>query len=298
MTKCHFMVLPPSRFLQARDMGWNQRGKFGIRTGRTLRRNCPSWRYYYSRGSSCSTIHEYAIVKEVKFNDPIGRPSLDKNSVNKLGIDDGRLSFDDSSIIYSMNKRKRWLLPDIVKRDVEQLYWEEISQSEQTTTQCSMRPCKKMKTEDSVRRKTKVTKVTVVERHAGSNIERGHPDCVGVTSSSPCLNSGKPQRKPRKTYAFVGDLKSKASSKDDVELCYEFLSPFSKQCWPTNRQLGGRKRKYFYANDLNGKKSSKKCKGRKNKWYMRPDLHIDDEILTKNDHNKVSIDLMNTCCAL
>lgn len=237
-------------------MGWNRKGKFGIHTGRTLR-NHPI--QGYGGGKKC---HEFAIVKELKFPDPTGRLSFDKNRVNKLGVNDGGL-VDDGHVIYSMNKHKRWLLPDMLKQDVEQLYWDAISDSEQHISR-STKPCKKTHHEDNQVQKLRVT---VVERHAGNEMQRRHPDCIGVTSSFPSLNSSKPLRKPRKKYAFVGDLKSNCGSKDDAELCYECLSPFPKKGWPINRQL-----RQLYNYNLNGNKSKKKCKGMRNKWHRRPNV--------------------------
>ena len=263
-------------------MGWNRKGKFGIHTGRTLRSH-PTDRFYYTRGcASSKSRHEFAVVKELKFTNPIGRLSFDKKRVNKLGIKDGELSFDDGPIVYSMNKHKRWLLPDMVKQDVEQIYFERISESEPYSRS---KPCKKEKghVED--------VGVTVVERHAAYNIERSHPDCSGITSSLPSsLNSSAHQRKPRKKHAFVGDLKAKSGSENDVELCYEFLSPFPEKCWPSNRQLGSLTLNYRWHGDVRGTKSKNKCKGRRNKWNRHSHLEKDYDNDLSNDYDtEVSI---------
>ena len=258
-------------------MGWNRKGRFGIHTGRTLR-NHPRDRFYCSHGRiSSKGRYEFAVVKELKFNDPTRRLLFDKNKVSKLGVDDGELSFDDGPVIYSMNKHKRWLLPDMVKQHVEQLYCDRISESEQYSR---LKPCKKEKHQEQD------VEVTAVERHAAYNIERSHPDCIGITSSLPggSLNSPTHQKKPRKKHAFVGDLKSKSSSEDHVELRYEFLSPFPEKCWPLNRQLGSLPLNYRWHGDIRGTKSKKKCKGRRNKWNKRSDLEKDaDENLSIND---------------
>ncbi len=264
-------------------MGWNRKGKFGVHTGRTLRKN-PTKNFYFSSSSFCD---EFAVVKELKFTDPRKRLSFDKNKVDKLGVNDGGLSLGDGHIVYSMNKHKRWLLPDMVKQDAEQIYWDAISESKRQSSSPSrsMKPCKNTKNQDTQAQKLRLT---VVERHAG-NIERSHPDCIGITSSWSSVNSSKPHRKPRKKYAFVGDLKSRSSSEDDAidaELCYEFLSPFPKKCWPLNREVGRRTKRYNYC--YKGTKSKKKCKGWRNKCYRRPNVEKDDDSLL-NDGYEVSI---------
>ena len=267
-------------------MGWNKQGKFGIHTGRTLR-NHPSRKWYYFPGSCRANkkAHQFAVAKELKFADPVRQRSFDRNSVDKFGIDDGGLSAENGPIIYSMNKHKRWLLPELVKKDVEQLYWDEVAASKGYSTHTQ--PCNEAKSEEI---QGQNLRVTVIERYAGKNIERRHPDCIGITSSSPKVYPSKPTKKPRKNYAFVGDLKSESSSKDDVELCYEFLSPFPDNCWPSNRQLGELcGRNSWMTSNIIGKKSKKKGKGR-NKRNRFPFVENDDEIaLAPNDyHNKVS----------
>lgn len=259
-------------------MGWNRKGRFGIHTGRTLRNN-PTNRSYYTRGCvSSKNRHEFAVVKELKFSNHTRRLLFDKNRVSKLGLNDGELSFDDGPVIYSMNKHKRWLLPDMVKQHVEQLYCNRISECEEYSRS---KPCKKEKNQ------LQDVGVTVVERHAAYNIERSHPDCTGITSSLPgsSLNSSTHQKKPRKKHAFVGDLKSKSGSEDDVELCYEFLSPFPEQCWPLNRQLGPLPLNYRWHGDVRGTKSKKKCKGRRNKWNRNSDLEKDPDENLSNDYD-------------
>ena len=257
-------------------MGWNRKGKFGIHTGRTLR-NFP-----YEHGKKCD---EFAIVKELKFTDPARQLSFDKSRVDKLGVNDGELPMGDGHIVYSMNKHKRWLLPDIVKEDVEQLYWEAISMSEQQSrsNSGSTKSCEKPENQGN---QVPKLHVTVVERHAGSDIERNRPDCTGVMSSCSALNSSILNRQPRKTYAFVGDLKSRTGSEDDAldaELCYEFLSPFPNKCWPPKRQFAKS------SSCFSGTKSKKKCKGRRNKWHRRPNLENDADSFICHDCDEVLI---------
>jgi hypothetical protein len=252
-------------------MGWNRKGKFGIHTGRTLRN------FSNENAKKCD---EFAIVKELKFTDPVKHLSFDKNRVEQLGVDDGELPLapSDGRIVYSMNKRKRWLLPDMVKEDVEQLYWDAMSETEEQSRSNSKPTTSRKKPNKKRDNQEPKLQLTVVERHAGNNIERSRPDCIGVTSSCSGVNPSKPHRKPRKTYAFVGDLKSRTGSEDeafDAELCYEFLSPFPKKCWPLKRQFG---RRYSY--DFWGTKSKKKCKGRRNKWNVRPSVEMDGDNLS------------------
>lgn len=200
--------------------------------------------------------HQFAVVKDLKFTDPTKRLSFDQNEADKLCINDGGLSLDDGHIVYSMNKHKRWLLADIIKQEVEQIHCEAILGSEQHFR--STKRCGKKARNDGHQEQT--LRINVVERCANNNIQKRHPDCIGVTSSSPAnTNSLESRKKPRKKYAFVGDIKSKCGSYIAAELCYEFLEPFPDKRWPVNRDLGQLTDDYIHGDSirLNSKRKKK-----------------------------------------
>ena len=242
-------------------MGWNSKGKFGIHSGKTLRRyptrkdGGTNARFQYGPCGLPKRGNEFAVIKELKYGNRA--QYVDPKSVD-FDFEDGGLPLEKDSLIYSLNKHKRWLLPDLLKENVTELFHEEnndeILYSEAKN---KSKKRKKQKADNELR-------VSVVERCSSGEAPRYRPDCIGVTSNVP-HNSCGPERKPGKKYSHVGDLKSKVSG-EELEVYYELLSPFPKGAWPSNRQF-----RYYRRNSIDevvGSKSKKKCKGKKNKCYL------------------------------
>ena len=255
-------------------MGWNDMGKFGIHSGKTVRRY-PTRKYTGFQGNGKGHLpkreSEFAVVKELRY---AGAPNFVPKAVD-FPVDDGGLPLDRNSLIYSLNKRKRWLLPEMVKEKVSELFYDE--NSDEILDSDKKNNIKRPKNERKQNTDSKL-RVNVVERHISIETTRFQPDCTGVTSSVPCAKS-KPERKAFKKHSYVGDLKPKVGA-DEVEVYYEFLSPFPKAAWPSNRQ--------YHANFLRdsrdevvGLKSKKKGKGHRNKWYLHGGQS--DELLEEYD---------------
>jgi hypothetical protein len=236
-------------------MGWNSTGKFGIHSGKTLRRY-PTRKYASGSLKRQNYAHEFAVVKELKLGN--GVRNVDPKTV-ELGLEDGGLPLEKDSPIYSLNKRKRWLLPELLKESVGELFHKENDEKiPDSETKSKTKKSRKDRKADTKLR------VSVVERHSSGDALRCRPDCIGVTSNAP-LNSSDPERKPVMKYSYVGDLKSEVSD-DEIEVYYEFLSPFPKGAWPSNRQF-----RYYRRNSIDevvGSKSKKKGKGKRSKCYL------------------------------
>ena len=243
-------------------MGWNSTGKFGNHSGKTLRR-------YPTRKHGGTSAHlqcgapkrrnEFAVVKELKYGNEAR--NVDPKTV-KLDFEDGGLPLEKEPLIYSLNKHKRWLLPELLKDNISELFHEE-SNEYALDAESRKSKAKKCKKERKLKKDNKL-RVIVVERHSSGDALRYRPDCVGVTSNVP-LNSSDSERNPGKKYSHVGDLKSKLND-EEIEVYYEFLSPFPKNEWPCNRQF-----RYYRRNSIDevfGSKSKKKGRGQKNKCYL------------------------------
>ena len=239
-------------------MGWSRKGKFGIHTGTTLR-NWPARKCTPIIGKPNFCGH-FAVVKEL-VEEPDHQVSYNARNQVNIEFDDGipmsserphlYRGYPDFPVIHSLNKHKRWLLPDIVKERVISAYEAEINEARDPVS-------KEQTVSDKLR-------ITVVERHTTPiNEERRGPDCFSLSSNYPS-SSSTPLRKPTKSYAHVGDLKPNRSSERVPELYYEFLSPFPQKSWPYHQQVN------FYGNydfgRMVGSKSKKKSKGRRNKHY-------------------------------
>lgn len=191
-------------------MVWKERGKYGIHTGRTLRK--PSERITSrDRGFLIKAV----VNSDVNVTDEDFRRYLKKAKVLD-GFDDedvvqesryhrrwgsGRGFFSDS-LLYSISKRKRWLLPAILKH--------RVSEDCGSESEC---------------------KVVLVERVSenssswysqSSRLKNG--DCIAVLD-------GAELRKPkRRKFAHVGDLRKES---DEPEVFYEVTHTESATSWPS-----------------------------------------------------------------
>ena len=208
-----------------------------------------------------SRCQQFAVVKELQLEEQdnyIARNKVDFEFDDGIPLTDnslrrarpGRPDYPRNPVIHSLNKHKRWLLPDLVKEGVEKQY--------ETENKEIADMAEKDRTESDKLR------ITVVERHASPYVGRGRGDCFGLTSNCPTT---KPTsvRKPTKAHAHVGDLISKRDSERDAELYYEFLSPYPENSWPGHHQV--KCCTGYEVGEVVGSKSKKKSKGRRNKHY-------------------------------
>ena len=216
-------------------MVWKERSKYGVHTGRTLRK-MPCESDSRDRGFLIKTITNTDMnvrdeefercLKEVQLHDGLNDEAVVKESRfhHRLHTSGG---FPVDSLQYSIGKRKRWLLPKMLRDKASK---DICSESE--------------------------SKVVLVERvSANSNSwfyqpsRLKHGDCRAVLD-------GADLRKPkRRKFAHVGDLRKKS---DKHEIVYEVNHSETGTSWPCYLQ-----RDFREFRDV--MKSRLKAKGKKNK---------------------------------
>lgn len=217
-------------------MVWKERGKYGIHTGRTLRKPSKSVSLKDS-GFLIKTI----INTEINFSDQDARRCL-KNFQADDGFDDedvvsesrhhrhwgfGGGGWSDNSLLYSIGKRKRWLMPTVLR--------ERISENFDS---------------DSDFKVVLVERVSVNDSSLFYQSPRlKHGDCSAVLDG---LDFRRPKRRK---FAHVGDLRKESG---ETEIFYEVNHTEPSTSWPSYLQHDWRE-----ARDQN--KSRCKEKGRKNK---------------------------------
>ncbi|XP_022789392.1 uncharacterized protein LOC111329056 isoform X1 [Stylophora pistillata] len=199
-------------------MVWKENGKFGIHTGRTLRNSSTSL-----GKADCGFLIKTVRNQNINFTDEQVRgclkrfqigDGLDEDSVVKESRDDRHWRFGggggylDYRVLYSLGKRKRWLMTTVLREKIPEDY-------------------------DSGNE----YKVILVERlsvHGSSwycsspRLRRG--DCRAVLE-------GEEARKPkRRKFAHVGDLRSKSNDACKTEILYEVNQTESSSCWPSYLQ--------------------------------------------------------------
>ena len=224
-------------------MVWKETGKFGVHTGRTLRK---------SAEQSCSRRDRGFLIKtvtnpDVNFTDDDIRRCLKKFQIQDgLNVENvvkesresrhrrlwnvGGRAIHDNSLLYSLGKRKRWLMSTVLREQIPADYDSENDYN-----------------------------VVLVEReslnssswYCGSpRLKRG--DCNEVVY-------GENVRKPkRRKFAHVGDL---WSSSDKTEIFYEVNHTETFPSWPSFLQ-------YDWRESRDQNKARCKQKGTKNKRRM------------------------------
>ncbi|EDO47093.1 predicted protein [Nematostella vectensis] len=220
-------------------MGWNERGKYGIHHGRTLRYN-ERLPYFLGSNTPSEFLMKHSGDKR-GFSDPKAASFLNE----AYGIDDGldivcglvvpNASFERIHPIplYSLGKRKRWLLPELVKERM----MESPNDNEDDSDEEELGVC-------------------ITERH----VHFSHSldcNCLSVAT-------GKGKRgnvfKPKKTYSTKRDLNR--GGVGDRLLCYEVCSATPSQSWPNYIE-----RKFYkrWDMELGRNRDKASCKVRKNK---------------------------------
>lgn len=229
-------------------MVWKERSKYGVHTGRTLRK-MPCESDSRDRGFLVKTIitNSGINVSDEEFQRCLQKVQLNDGLDEEAVVEESRFhhrlhtngGFPIDSLQYSIGKRKRWLLPKMLRDKASK---DICSESE--------------------------SKVVLVERvSANSNSwfyqpsRLKHGDCRAVLD-------GADLRKPkRRKFAHVGDLRKKS---DKHEIVYEVNHTETGTSWPCYLQ-----RDFREFRDV--MKSRLKAKGKKNKrrlWgeYRKSDL--------------------------
>lgn len=264
-------------------MVWNATGKFGIHTGRTLRKSSERVSFR-DRGFLIKTIANTNInftdqdvdrcLKKFKIQDGFNDEDIVKESLNHRHWGFGGRGISDDSVLYSIGKRKRWLVPSILKEKIPKDYDSENDY-----------------------------KVVLVERLSVNNslfypsLRLKHGDCKAVLD-------GAELRKPkRRKFAHVGDLRKESNK---TEIFYEVNHTEPLTSWPSFLQDD-----HKWRDQRNRHKARCKDKGKKNKrrtWgqYKKVELnkeermfdHTGENCIKKENELVLSVDNFEHCSVL
>ena len=236
------------------DMVWKETGKFGVHTGRTLRKSAEQSFNRRDRGFLIKSVTNpdsnftdediRRCLKRFQIQDGLNVENVVKESResrhHRLWHVGGR-GIPDNSVLYSLGKRKRWLMSTVLREQIPGDYDSENDYN-----------------------------VVLVERESLNNsswycrsprLKRG--DCSEVVDGQ---NVKKPKRRK---FAHVGDLWSRS---DKTEIFYEVNHTESASSWPSFLQ-------YDWRESRDQNKARCKQKGTKNKRRMWGEL-------TKNELDK------------
>ena len=220
-------------------MVWKESGKFGIHTGRTLRKTPTAGSS--NRGDRGFLIKNVTnpdtnftdedirrYLKKFPIKDGLNDEDVVKESRNSRHWHFGGRGFQDDLVLYSLGKRKRWLASTVLREQIPKDYDSENDY-----------------------------KVVLVERVSMNNScyyfrspRLKHGDCCAVVD-------GEEVRKPkRRKFAHVGDLRSSDSNK--TEIFYEINHTEPATSWPSYLQ-------YDWRESRDQDKARCKQKGKKNK---------------------------------
>lgn len=221
-------------------MVWKETGKFGVHTGRTLRKSAEQSFNRRDRGFLIKTVTNPYInftdedirrcLKKFQIQDGLHVENVVKESRESRHHRLWHVGGHDNSLLYSLGKRKRWLVSTVLREQIPADYDSENDYN-----------------------------VVLVERESINNsswycrsprLKRG--DCNEVVD-------GENVRKPkRRRFAHVGDLRS---SSDKTEILYEVNHTETTTSWPSFLQ-------YDWRESRDQNKARCKQKGTKNKRRM------------------------------
>ncbi|XP_031573828.1 uncharacterized protein LOC116307688 [Actinia tenebrosa] len=227
-------------------MVWNQRGKKGVHCGRTVRRN--------PAGNSSFGLNKQGVI--VKYQKNAARFSdRQKESIleDRYGLIDGlpfgptpRPNQFGNYVEFSLGKRKRWLLPELVQKrggwDSENVFEDEGEEQE--------------------------LNVCFVERHIHTEFPRTRADCLSCYSDK----DGKLLTPKKHKYSYLTDIRRLGENEKPSEVCYEICRPPPSTSWPNMSED-----QFLYETyDMMGKSESKgqKSKGLLLGFYGVKDLSI------------------------
>ena len=226
-------------------MVWKENGKFGIHTGRTLRKTSTS-----PGKADCGFLIKTVRNQNIHFTDEQVRgclkkfqigDGLDEDNVVKESRDDHQWRFGggrgylDDRVLYSLGKRKRWLVSMVLRDKIPEDFDAEndykVILVERLSVQGSSWYC------------------------SSPRLRRG--DCRAVLE-------GEEARKPkRRKFAHVGDLRGKSNDSSKTEIVYEVSQTEPSSCWPSYLQHDRDWREFRAEN-----KARCKTKGVKNKTRL------------------------------
>jgi len=211
-------------------MGWQERGKRGVHCGRTVRRNStfvPNRRqagvilkYQENAGDYSSSVKNNLLQERYDLTDGLHMTHIPHRR--------------NTLLEFSLGKRKRWLLRDLVKE--RQIIDEELYDNDED--------------EDE---EFEEIHVSFHERHIMSYSKRHLGDCVSYYSD----HNG--EKSPKGHYSFYTDLNHQLTSTKPPEVGYEICNPPTTGTWPDFSEKQYRGERFW---DLSGKKARCKCKGR------------------------------------
>lgn len=223
-------------------MVWKETGKFGVHTGRTLRKSSEQYFNRRDRGFLIKTVTNPDInftdegirrcLKKFQIQDGLNVENVVKESRESRHRRHWHVghAVHDDSVLYSLGKRKRWLVSTVLREEIPEDYDSENDYN-----------------------------VVLVERESLNNsswycrsprLKRG--DCSEV------LNGENVRKPKRRKFAHVGDL---WSSSDKTEIFYEVNHTESATSWPSYLQ-------YDWRESRDQNKARCKQKGTKNKKRM------------------------------
>lgn len=198
------------------NMVWKESGKFGVNTGRTLRRSAGTGKAL-KRGDCGFLIktvknqdinftdeHIRSCLKKFQIEDGLDEDSVVKESRNDRQWHFGRGGYQDDKVLYSLGKRKRWLMSTVLREKIPEEYDSE--------NDCKVVLVERVSSESSW-------------YCSSARLRRG--DCSAVLE-------GEDVRKPkRRKFAHVGDLRPKSKDSNKTEIVYEVNQTECSSCWPS-----------------------------------------------------------------
>ena len=195
-------------------MGWNERGKYGINMGQTVR--SPFAHCSKNTGKWNPRLDTETLLKFTRGTDRLSWREFEDFLRSNTDTDDGLGDFDISmfqlasgtvhfsSVVYSLKKRKRWTLAEIISSSY---------------------------LDDMEDRGSYIGNVTFIHRRVGRKLKA---DCIAVHK----LNKDTILRSKKHLYARAADLLSKSDSiKAEPELCYEVSYRYPSSSYPVYAEV-------------------------------------------------------------
>ena len=237
-------------------MVWKERGKYGVKTGRTVRHPFSRFRGHepevllkFTRGTENMSDNEMQqFLEENDIEDGLGDFTL--SSTRHLRAGSG---VHMSSVVYSLKKRKRWLLSQ-----------QSDEASGQDTTDASFRPS-----------------VAIIRRRMRQKVDA---DCISVHK----VRENEVYTPQKRKYTRVQDLMKKSDSTElEPEIGYELSYWYPSNEYPECSEGSPTNYRWSFQYSLrNPRKSRWKNKGVKNKgcrWGLCSDRELRNEEVCKGE---------------
>lgn len=241
-------------------MVWKERGKYGVKTGRTVRHSFSRF-----RGHEPEVLLKFTRATENMSDDEL-KQFLEENDIED-GLGDFTLSSTRhlragsgvhmSSVVYSLKKRKRWLLSQ-----------QSDEASGQDTTDASFRPS-----------------VAIIRRRMRQKVDA---DCISVHK----VRENEVYTPQKRKYTRVQDLMKKSDSTElEPEIGYELSYWYPSNEYPECSEGSPTNYRWSFQYSLrNPRKSRCKNKGVKNKgcrWGLCSDRELRNEEVCKGERCQI-----------